>query len=45
MHVHTAVFKMDNQELHSTRNTIVGIVRGTYCVVDGALLNVLWQPG
>ena len=31
--VHTALFKMDNQ-------------RGpTYCIVQGTLLNVMWQPG
>ena len=45
VHVHTAAFKMDTQQLHSTWNTTVGIVHGTYCVVDGTLLNVLWQPG
>ena len=32
-HVHSAVFKMDNQQ------------GWTFCIAHGTLLNVMWQPG
>ena len=31
--VHTAIFKMDDQQ------------GSTYCIAQGTLLNIMWQPG